>query len=202
MTRFILAAIWLVWLTGCASVLAPNVNTEADALRGGAYKLDPLHAALLIKMEHLGLSTYVGRFNSFEATLDFDEAAPEKARLEAVIEIASLDVNNPSFAETLTGSGWLDAGTYPQARFVSREVRITGQSTGEAIGDLTIKGVTQPATLNIVFNGGARNALTTRYTIGFSGTMTVDRMDFGVDRAAGFVGDDVQVEFYGEFQRQ
>ena len=59
---------------GCASLVAPKVASEPAALRAGAYALDSNHASLLFKINHLGYSSYVGRFEKFDATLDFDAA--------------------------------------------------------------------------------------------------------------------------------
>ena len=61
-----------ILLSSCVSLLVPTVNTEVVSLKAGQYKLDKAHATLLFKVQHLGLSTYVGRFNNFDASLDFD----------------------------------------------------------------------------------------------------------------------------------
>ena len=197
---FCLAAL-LLTQSSCASLAVPNLSAEPEALRDGAYRLDPAHATLLFKVNHLGLSTYVGRFNEFNAVLDFDAANPEAASLEAVIEVGSLDVNNRPFADTLTGPGWFDAENHPQARFVSNDIEITGDNTGIARGSLTLKGVTRPLDIEIIFNGGANNLLTNAYTIGFDAKTSFNRSDYGMRKFRGFVGDKVRLEFYGEFQR-
>lgn len=200
--RFIFLSAFLLFASACTNLPAPAVNAEAAALREGQYKLDTAHATLLFKVKHFGISSYVGRFNTFDATLDFDPDNASAGRIDALIDVASLDVNNPSFAEKLTGPNWFDAAAYPQARFISTDIIITGENTGVAKGDLTLKGVTKPVDLNITFNGGTRNPLTTRYTIGFDGIAQFNRSDFGVDKFIGIVGDKVVLEFYGEFQRQ
>ncbi len=187
---------------GCTSALAPSVNTDPTALRDGDYKLDPAHATLLFKISHFGISSYVGRFNSFNAVLDFDEEDPANSSLEAIIDVTSLDVNNRTFEDVLRGPNWFDAGSFPEAKFVSKEITVTSENTGVARGDLTIRGVTRPATLDITFNGGLRNTLTTRYTIGFDASTSFKRSEFGLNRFVGLVGDEVNLEFYGEFQRQ
>ena len=200
--RTAIAAVLLALTAGCASLITAPANTEAAALRAGEYRLDPAHASLLFKVDHLGLSTYVGRFNSFEATLDFDETDPSAARLDVRVDVASLDVNDADFSATLTGPDWLNAAGHPQAQFTSTRIVVSGENTGVATGDLTLNGVTRPASLAITFRGGARNRLTGRYTLGFDGAMTLDRTAFGIDRFVGAVGTDVTLEFHGEFQRQ
>ncbi len=191
-----------VALSGCASLLVREPQADPQAIRAGAYALDEAHAAVLFKVTHLGLSTFVGRFERLEASLDFDETDPTGATLEAIIDMTSLDVANDDFAETLMGSGWFDAETYPQAVFRSTRIEKTSETTGKVHGDLTLRGVTKPMTLDVTFNGGARNLLTTRYTLGFSASGTIDRTEFGLDRVAGFVGSDVVLEIHAEFARQ
>ncbi|MCI5047520.1 MAG: YceI family protein [Aquisalinus sp.] len=200
--RFPLISLLALLSVSCASVLAPNVTTEASALRAGTYKLDPAHATLLFKIGHLELSTYVGRFNTFDASLEFDEANPARARLEALVDVRSLDVNNPPFAEKLIGPAWFDTENHPEARFVSTGITVTGETTGVVDGELTLKGITQPVSMDVVFIGGARNTINQRYTVGFEGSMVIDRIAFGVDRYEGLLSDDVTLEFYGEFIRQ
>ncbi len=189
-------------LTGCTTLITPTVQTEPVALRQGEYQLDPAHATLLFKVKHLGISNYVGRFNSFDASLDFNPDDAEQSLLEAQIDVSSIDVNNRSFANILRGKNWFDVENHPSAKFVSRNIIIDGENSGRAIGELTIKGITKPAELNITFNGGTRNSLNRRYTIGFDGTMSFNRTDFEMDRFVGLVGDKINLEFYGEFIKQ
>ncbi len=196
------AAALILFLPGCASLVAPRVATEAAALKEGAYGLDASHAALTFKIDHLGFSNYVGRFERFDAELDFDAADPTAASISAVIDIASLDIANDDFAKTLTGPNWFDAGAFPEATFTSTAIEVTGENTGRMTGDLTLKGVTAPITLDVTFNGGANDILRGGYIVGFSAQGTFDRTDFGIDRFAGVVGNDVTIEIEAEFERR
>lgn len=187
----------------CASAFAPRIDASTAALRDGAYELDQTHAALTFKIDHLGFSNYVGRFEGFDASLDFDADNPTAASLEVTIDIASLDIANDDFAATLLGPNWFDASAYPTARFQSRSIEITSDNTGRVVGELTLKGITAPAKLDVVFNGGARDALRGgAYVVGFSARTSVDRTDFDVERFAGVVGNTVQIEIEAEFIRR
>jgi len=195
----------LLACAGCSSfaaALAPDVNTEAAALREGAYVLDRDHAALIFKVDHLGFSKFVGRFDRFDVSLDFDPDNPEAARVEAIIEMASLNVAVDGFARTLLGSNWFDAEAHPRAIFRSTGVTITGDNEGVLNGDLTLRGVTQPVSMAVTFNGGGNDRLRGAYVTGFSGTMVIDRNAFGVDRFGGLVGDEVVLEIEAEFKRR
>lgn len=196
-----------VFAASCASTLAPlvapQVNTDATALREGAYELDPDHAALIFRVDHLGFSDFVGRFEIFDAVLDFDPENPQVARIEAIIDVGSLDIANDEFAETLTSGQWLDAANFPQARFLSTGMEITGASTGLVTGELTLHGVTAPMQLAVTFNGGSRDRLRGgAYIVGFSAKGAFDRTAFGVDRFSGVVGDMISIEIEAEFIRR
>lgn len=190
-------------LGGCAALvapaLAPAVNPNPTALKQGAYALDRDHAALLFKVNHLGFANYVGRFERFDVSLDFDADNPEDARVEAVIDMTSLDVANDPFANTLMGPGWFDAGQHPEAFFRSTGIEVKGDNTGILMGDLTMRGVTNPVTMDVTFNGGAYDRLRGAYVVGLSAVSEIDRREFGVDRFAGLVGNTVKLEIEAEF---
>lgn len=188
-------------LSSCTSLLMPAVKTEVVQLKGGQYKLDRAHASLLFKVQHLGLSTYVGRFNDFNASLDFDPENMTASRLDGVIEIASLDINNTALAEDLLSSTWFDAANYPQAIFNTKSVQPKSDTEFEFIGDLNWRGVTKEVSIDGVFHGGASNILTGKYTLGFSATTSILRSDFGMDAYIPIVGDQINIEVYVEFQK-
>jgi polyisoprenoid-binding protein YceI len=189
-------------LVSCDRLITPDFETSVAELRGGQYTLDKEHASLLWKIDHLGFSRYIGRFNDFDATLDFDAENVENSSLEVIIETASLDVNNEAFAEDLRGPDWFNAEAFPQAVFRTTSfVEAVDEDTFVFEGDLTLLGNTGPVTMTVNFNGGGRNFLTRRYTLGFSATAEFLRSDFGLDNMVSFgVGDEIQIEVHVEFQ--
>jgi len=199
--KIFIALMGLLNLSACASLIAPPPSIAPEKIRAGQYQLDPGHTALLFKVSHLGLSTFVGRFNLVEASLDFDATAPENTKLEGLIDINSLDVANDDFAKTLIGAGWFDGAHFPQARFIATSLSVTDENHYLLQGDFTLKGVTHPLDLTVTFNGGSNVLLTGKYSIGFEATGSFLRSDYGLDRYTNFVGDRVRIEFYGEFQR-
>lgn len=200
--RFSMILTASVFLVSCDRMLTPDFNTDITELRSGAYTLDTDHAALLFKINHLGFSTFLGRFTQFDATLDFDPENIENSSLEVIVDMASIDVNLPEFADELRGSDWLDVEQYPQAVYRTTEfVESIDDSTFVFQGDLTFHGTTAPVNLTINFNGGGRNFLTRRYTLGFSASAEFQRSTFGADRFTNFgVGDDIELEIHVEFQ--
>ena len=193
-------------LASCSTFTPIPKTSAAAAFTSGNYTLDKTHAALLVRISHFGVSEYVGRFNDIDAVLDFDADNPTAAKLRAVVQTASLDVNNEGFAKTLTGNEWLDSAAHPQAIFVLDNVTVTGGNRGKASGQLTLRGVTQPVTFDVEFLAGLNNPLTRKYTVGFEAHGEIKRSDFGIDKYLSIAGDKfdfdtVKLDFIGEFQR-
>lgn len=193
-------------LSSCATFTpAPKTNAQ-EAVQTGNYTLDPTHASLTFTISHFGISDYLGRFNTIDGTMDFDEANPEGARMSLTAQIDSLDVNNDSFAKTLIGPEWFDAAAYPTAVFTVDGVSVTGPETAVANGTLTLRGVTQPVSFDVKFLGALKNPLTRKYTLGFEATGRIKRSDFGMTRLLSVAGDKfdfdtVTLRFNGEFQK-
>ncbi|HIA59603.1 MAG TPA: polyisoprenoid-binding protein [Gammaproteobacteria bacterium] len=199
--RLSLVLVCSVLLVSCDRLLTPDFNTEITELRSGQYTIDSDHASVLWKINHLGFSTFIGRFNDIEASLDFDPENIENSSVEVIINTAGLDINNPEFAEELRGSNWFDVENFPQAVYRTTSFLESNENTFVFEGELTLLGVTAPVTLNVVFNGGGRNFLTRKYTLGFSGSANFQRSVFGLSRFTSFgVGDDIDLEIHIEFQ--
>lgn len=189
----------IIMLTSCVSWIAPLVESELITLEAGQYKLDSTHAALLFKVEHLGLSTYVGRFNQFDASLNFDPTNMANATLQSVVEIDSIDINNAGLEKTLKEATWFDSKAFPQATFVSTSVTPITDNTFDFTGDLTLKGITKPVVFTATFNGGADNWISGKYTLGFTAVGKIKRADFDIDSFIPIVGNDIELEIYAEF---
>lgn len=189
-------------LSACGYLIKPTVKTGIVNLEPGSYQIDKQHTSLLFKVNHMGMSTLVGRFNSVDASLEFNPTHMENARLSAVITISSVDVNNRDLEETLRGSSWFDADKYPQALFKTTSVELVNESRAKFSGNLTLHGVTAPVVLDVVFNGGGENMLTGRYTLGFTAVTSFKRSQFGMDYLVPAVGDDVNIEVFAEFQKR
>ena len=179
----------------------------------GSYKLDKPHASLNFRVSHMGFSHWTARFTTFDATLTGDPANPAASSVTATIDAHSLQTNYPfkdfNFDEQLTGKEWLDADQYPQMTFRSTRVEVTGPKTAKVTGDLTLRGIAKPVTLDVTYNGGyGKQAYDPGGSrIGFSAHGWLKRSDFGVSTgipAPGSimgVGDDVEIIIEAEFFR-
>jgi len=187
---------------GCASLVAPkNLRTSVAELRPGDYALDPDHAYLLFRVEHLGLSKVVGRFDTVDATLDFDPNDLSALRLDGVVQSDSIDLDDEGLENQLKGRDWLDVATYPDARFTTTSVTPGEDGAFTLDGDFTLRDTTLPLSLEARFNGGADNILTGCYTLGFEANGSLSRSAYGIDGLGALVGDEIGIEIHAEFQQ-
>jgi polyisoprenoid-binding protein YceI len=192
----------VISLTACGYLIQPKLKTGIINLAPGSYKIDKQHTSVSFKINHMGMSTFVGRFNAVDASLEFNPDHMENATLSAVINIASIDVNNKDLEEILRGGSWFDADAWPQAQFKTNKVELISDKRAKFSGDMTLHGVTAPVVLDVVFNGAGDNMLTGHYTLGFTATTQFKRSQFGMDYLIPAVGDEVNVEVFAEFQKQ
>lgn len=159
---------------------APSI----EGLPAGEYKIDPPHAALTFKVNHLGFSHYTSRFSKFDATLNLDPAHPEAATLTAHIDPQSLALNAPpaGFHDEMMGEKFFEAKLFPSIDFVSTKIEKTGDFTAKVTGNLTLHGVTKPVTMDVTFNGGYPGlaGMDPHARIGFAATGHLKRSDFGM----------------------
>jgi polyisoprenoid-binding protein YceI len=195
--RFAAAVFALAVLAAPLSVAAGD--SDLASMLAGTYVIDPHHASLIGSVSHFGRSIYVFRFDKFDASYDYDPAAPDAAKLTVSIDVNSLDTGwdkaDKQFSRDFAG-----AARTPVARFVSTSIIHNG-SSGTVTGDLTLNGVTKPVSLAVTFNGygplGPLGVLGKK--AGFSATGTVRRSDFGLAKDLPMVGDDVSLQINAEF---
>lgn len=175
-------------------------STNPADLPAGHWTLDPKHASLIAKVKHLSVVNYVVRFDKLEGTFTWDPAHPEATHLEASVDVTSLDVGadySKKFADD-----FLDASHYPKATFVSTALTPAADGrSGTLTGDLSLRGVTRPVTLNVTFVG-VGHGFPFGTISGFSATGEIKRSDFGSRHLLSMVGDDVALEIEAEFEHK
>ena len=150
----------------------------------GQYQLEKSHASLLLRVSHLGFSTYTTRFSRFDAELRFDPANPAAAQVATTIDAASLEMDAaPTFClDIVRGPQFLDTAKFPKIIFRSTQVRMTGKKSMEISGTLDLHGVTRPMVLTATYNGGYAGMpnMDPHARIGFSAHGSLKRSDFGM----------------------
>ena len=191
-------------MRSAAARAASAVSLTVTLLAGGAraadapvvthYVLDPAKSSLEYTFTQAGAQNK-GRFKRFPVTFDFAAENLAASRLEVTLEISSLDTGDQERDDTLRSDDLFAAAKFPQAHFVATQFNKT--ATGyEAIGKLTIRGVTHDAHVPFTFRTASENGTAVGY---MSGKTTVRRLDYGVGqgdwKATDQVGNDVGVSF-------
>lgn len=180
---------------------SPFTSNPAD-VKSGSYTLDASHGKITWSVNHLGFSTYVGQFHDVAATLVLDVKNPSASKLDATIAMKSAGTFSQGLDKHLQTADFFDSTNHPTARFVATKITLTDARTARIEGQLTLRGITKPVTMQARFNQAGVNPVSKLYTIGFDGEATIKRSDFGVNYAVPFVSDDVKLSLEAEFIAQ
>ena len=165
----------------------------------GSYTLDPAHTRIGFVTRHAMVTKVRGSFNEFDGTVEFDGQNPAASAARLTIKAASIDTRNAQRDEHLRSNDFLAMETYPEITFVSTGVRLTEDGL-ELTGDLTIRGVTRSVTIPFSYEGSATDPFG-NLRVGFEGSVTINRRDYGVNWNAALeaggvlVSDKVVLEF-------
>ena len=155
-----------------STVTAPSTIT-------GTYVIDPAHSRIGFVARHAMVTKVRGSFNEFEGSGYFDADQPANSHLELVIETASIDTRNADRDGHLRGNDFFDMDEYPKITFRSTSVEQTGHAEYRVTGDLTIKGITKPVSVDFDYTGAVVDPWGNQ-RIGLEGNTTINRKDWGV----------------------
>ena len=179
---------------------AAPAEPAVEAIKGqsGTYTLDPTHTDVLVEWTHFGFSKPSAHFGITEGKLVYDADDASKSSVEVTIPVTAIDTFVPKLDEHLKSADFFDAGKFPTATFKSTSVAAAGTNKLTVTGDLTVKGITKPVTLDVTLNGAGEHPMAKKQAIGFSATGTIKRTDFGVGAYAPNVSDEVQLRITTE----
>lgn len=184
-----------------AGTAAADGHALSEKVPSGTYAVDKTHAYITFSYNHLGFSKPVVTFDDFEASLTLDADAPENSSVNVTIDATSIDSGVDVFDGHLNSENWLDTANNPEITFVSTSLTQSDETTGTLTGDLTIKGITKPVTLDVTLLGAGTHPLNQKPTVGIEATGTVLRSDFDVAGFVPAVSDEVEITITGEFQQ-
>jgi polyisoprenoid-binding protein YceI len=177
-------------MTATAQV-APKAGAKTQ------WKLDPTHTAVEFSAKHLMITTVKGRITDVEGTIDIDETNPKNSSVAATLKGASIDTRTEQRDQHLRSADFLHVEQYPEITF--RSTRIEGERDEfKLTGDLTIRDVTRPITLDVRFEGQQKDPWGNE-RVGFSATGKIDRRDFGLvwnqllETGGAVVGNDIKI---------
>jgi len=184
----------LLTLTSAAAVCLGQAARSAEAAAAPHYVLDQAKSSLTFSFVQAGAQNQ-GHFARFPVTLDFSPDNPAGGHLDVSVEMGSLDSGDKERDDTLRGDDMFAVKKFPQAHFSATQFVKTA-SGFEAVGKLTIRGVTRDARVPFAFRTASENGGTVGY---MTGKTSIKRLDYSVGqgdwKSTEWVGNDVGVTF-------
>jgi polyisoprenoid-binding protein YceI len=168
---------------------------------GMKWIIDPDHSMAVFSVSHMMIANVWGQITKVTGTMDFDPANPSGASVEVKLDLHSLTTGIKKRDEHLLSPDFFEAEKFPEIHFKSRSVDSMQGNRGRISGDLTIRGVTRPVSLEVEYTGPVKSPddLGGEVTLGFTATTVIDRTDFGVnwnmplDKGGLMVGNSVRI---------
>jgi polyisoprenoid-binding protein YceI len=145
----------------------------------GEWMIDPAHSRIGFSVRHAMVTTVHGSFGAYDSRLYFDGRNPTRSGAEIVVHTASVDTGVEQRDAHVMGPEFLDAARYPQMSFISTAVLLVGKDVYRMTGDLTIRGVTRSVELDLTYIGHVTDPFGYE-RVGFDGTTTINRVDWGL----------------------
>jgi polyisoprenoid-binding protein YceI len=168
------------------------------------YQLDPSHTYVSFAAPHIqAISYWRGKFDRTKSGTVTLDAAAHKGSIEVVIDASSVDIGFPALTEELRSAQFLDSTKYPTATYRADTIKFKDGKPVEAVGKLTLHGVTKPVRLKInsfkcIADPFAKNV----ERCGADASGVIDRSAFGVNAYAKMTGSQVRLEIQVEGTRQ
>ena len=167
-----------------AEATAPQAYVHKHADPAGSYRVDPDHSGVQFTIGHAGVGRFTGVLKRVTGSYTFDPANPAKDKADIVIPVQSLDTFLPQRDTDLLAAPFFDAAAHPDIRFVGTRYVPQNKTHGKLYGNLTLRGVTHPATFEVTLEGAGDVAYLPKpwggYLSGFVATTTINRMDYGM----------------------
>ena len=194
---------------GRSLVLAGMLLMPVAAVAADTYAFDKGHTDIRFSWNHAGISTQFARLTKFDGTFVIDDEDISKSSVDVTFDADSIRTSISLFDGHLASDKWFDAAKFPKITYKSTAVRQTGKHTLEIQGNLTIKGISKPVTLEaevkhfglhplgafVSFYKGAKYA-----TFAIKGQLL--RSEFGLGRAAPLNSDRITIEINTELRKQ
>ena len=176
-------------------ILSVSVSSASAAAR--SWELDTAHSNIYFSVTHI-FSKVNGLFNDFSLDVNFDPENLEQSSFLFTIQVESINTNIAKRDKHLVSADFFDAGQFPQMIFESTRITGTGDGTYDVAGKLTVKGVAYDVTLPLKLEGVKEHPTKKGTDVaGFNGTLTIDRLAYGVGTGKfyemGVVGKEVDI---------
>ncbi len=183
-----LLALALIAAAGSAPALAEPVT----------YTIDPSHTQIQFTWSHMGFSNITGRLDASEGVIVYDPANPAASSIQISTQIASISTGVPKLDTEFQDAAFFDAAQFPTASFKSTAVAAAGEGKLKVDGELTIRGVTQPASFEVSVNKVGEHPMRKVPAAGFDATGSIDRTAFGIDKYTMATGPQIRLHITTE----
>lgn len=187
--KTIFLSLFLIFISFSETAIAQN------------YTVDPGHTAIISKVVRFGVVPVVGRYNNTSGSIYFDAENIESTTATITIQTGSYTANNVDGEAAVTSDAFLDVANYPEMVFEVTELSNEDESS-LAKGNLTLHGVTKEISFPVSITGPMIDLPTRRQSIGITGSLSVNRLDYGVGaemvlpNGTEIIGNEVVIEFY------
>jgi len=168
---------------GTGSAQEDQMTAVTDETRKhltGRYTIDTAHSRFGFVARHAMVTKVRGAFGDFTGSLTIDGDDPTKSSGTLTIVAQSIDTGNAQRDAHLRSNDFFDMDSHPELTYTSTSIDVVDETNFKVTGDLTIKGVTKPVTVDVEFTGAAVDPFgNTR--VGFEGEATINRKDWGVN---------------------
>ncbi len=172
------------------------------------WALDASHSELSFKIRHMMVSNVTGYFKKFDGSVETDGHDMTTAKVRFTADVHSITTNNEQRDAHLRNPDFFDADNHPEIVFESTSMEKTGIDEYKLHGNISMRGVTKPITLNVDLGGLVDQDPWGHTRAGFTVTGKVNRMDHGVsfggvsDTGAIMLGHDVHISANVQFVKQ
>lgn len=179
-------------------------TTARPTIEAGTWTLDKAHTKVGFTAKHLMVTKVRGHFEGYDATVEIGEDLTG-SRIDVSLDAASITTGATDRDDHLRSGDFLDAENHPKLRFVSTDITADGEGW-KLTGDLTIRDVTRPVTLDVIYEGSAADPWGNEH-VGFTASTKVNREDWGLTWNAALEGGgwlvskDVALEIEGQLVR-
>jgi polyisoprenoid-binding protein YceI len=171
------------------------------------WNMDPAHSEILFTTRHMMISKVRGQFEKFNVNVNLDLENPQNTTVEAAIEAASLNTRDAQRDGHLKSPDFLDAANFPNLTFRSTKITPVDARHAKLTGDLTMRGVTRPVTLDVEFTGMAKSPWGAT-SAGFGAWTTLRRSDWNLtwnvalETGGWLISDEIEISIQLELVQQ
>jgi len=173
---------------------------DSTRVTAGRYQIDPDHTQVIWTVSHMGISPLTGAIGASGGTLEIDQNNLSASKVTVSFKIADMVTTSAGFTKHLLDADLFDVKDHQTATFTSTSVEASGNKAKIA-GNLTIKGITKPVTLDAELFGAGTNPMTKNLEVGFSASAQIKRSEFNLGYGLPVIPDQVDLRISAAFSR-